>query len=147
MRHLRVSAVLAAILLAGCSSSEPKAVQATNPTITFQYRGDDELIRANQSAADYCAQYRSVPQTSRFEDSRDGRTVIFECTPTASDVPRTRVRGYDPDIPYGYRGDQDLMDAAHDAQLYCREHYQARAVSAVWVAPDGTKTTSYRCAS
>jgi len=59
--------------------SAPVVLQASNPSVTFQYRNDQELLQANQNAAAYCAQFQAVPRTARFADGPDGRAVVFEC--------------------------------------------------------------------
>ena len=143
----RLSALMAVALLAGCGggSSEPKVVRQNNPTVTYQYHSDRELIQANQNAAAYCAQYHAVPTTSRFTDTSEGRGVVFECVPSAEIRPTTTARVYVPETPYSYRSDQDLMDAARDADLYCRDHGHRGATSTVSISPDGTKSTSFRC--
>jgi hypothetical protein len=74
-------AIVAGALLTSCVArpTAPVQIQASNPTVTYQYHNDQELLQANQSAAAYCSQYQAVPQTARFADSPDGRAVVFEC--------------------------------------------------------------------
>ena len=78
-----VSATIMAtgLLAAGCvvRPSGPVAVAAANPSITYVYHNDDELLQANQSAAGYCAQYQASPRTARLDDGPDGRIAVFEC--------------------------------------------------------------------
>jgi hypothetical protein len=74
-------AIVAGVLLTSCVArpTAPVQIQASNPTVTYQYHNDQELLQANQSAAAYCGQYQAMPQTARFADSPDGRAVVFEC--------------------------------------------------------------------
>lgn len=131
------------LLLTACGSSrhEPQAVAATNPTITYNYRGDRELLQANQNAMTYCSQYKALPHTVRISDGSEGRTVLFECVPTAS-VAETQ---FAPDTPYRYRTDEELLDNSRSASRYCRAHGGENAVSSVTTAPDGTRTVTYQC--
>jgi hypothetical protein len=47
-RHLRLAGVLAAVALASsCAASHsPQQVRAQNPSVTYTYSGDEELLRA-----------------------------------------------------------------------------------------------------
>ena len=76
----------AAILLTGLSvtacvraPTAPVAVAASNPTITYVYHNDAELLQANQSAGTYCAQYQAGPHMVRYDQGPDGRIAVFEC--------------------------------------------------------------------
>jgi hypothetical protein len=84
--YLRTSAqtvaILAGVALTSCVAPRPTApveLQASNPSVTYQYHNDQELLQANQNAAAFCSQYQAVPQTARFADGPDGRAVVFEC--------------------------------------------------------------------
>ena len=138
-------AIIAAapLLLSACGSSyhEPKAVAASNPTVTYHYRGDKELLQANQNAMTYCSQYKSIPHTVRISDSSEGRTVLFECVPSAG-VAET---SFNPDAPYSYRTDEELLDNSRNAARYCRAHGGGNATSSITENPDGTRTVTYRC--
>jgi hypothetical protein len=74
-------AMLAGVIVTSCVArpTAPVLLDASNPTVTYQYRNDQELLQANQNAAAYCAQYQAAPQTVRFADGPDGRAVVFEC--------------------------------------------------------------------
>jgi len=146
MLHRNLFALLATCgLLSACGPShhEPREVDARNPTVTYHYRGDQELMRANQQAVAYCAQYHAVPQSSKFYEGDEGHTVVFDCVPAPTDQRTTY--NFAPETPYGYRDDRDLLEAARNAEIYCRNHGGRGAVSTVSVAPDGTKSTSFRC--
>src|SRR6186713_480974 len=56
-------AALTMAAAAGCATTPyttttPVAVQASTPTVTYNYRTDAELLQANQNAITYCGQYR-----------------------------------------------------------------------------------------
>ena len=76
----------AAILLTGLAvtacvpaHTEPVAVAASNPTITYVYHNDGELLQANDEASGYCAQYQAGPHLVRYDQGPDGRIAVFEC--------------------------------------------------------------------
>jgi len=76
----------AAILLTGLTvtacvraPTEPIAVAASNPTITYVYHNDAELLQANDRAGSYCAQYQAGPHMVRYDSGPDGRIAVFEC--------------------------------------------------------------------
>jgi len=133
----------APLLLAACGSSyhEPKEVAASNPTVTYHYRGDKELLQANQNAMTYCGQYKSVPHTVRIGESAEGRSVLFECVPSSS-VAET---SFTPDRPYSYHTDEELLDNSRNASRYCRAHGGESATSTISENPDGSRTVTYRC--
>jgi hypothetical protein len=64
-RRLNI-ALLAAGAVAACSQmpSSQQAVQSSNPSVTYNYRTDQELLRANQNATTYCGQYQTTPRTA-----------------------------------------------------------------------------------
>src|SRR5215471_10292665 len=70
--------------VAGCEPSTlpPQQVQAANPTVTYKYRGDQELVNANANANAFCTRYQGVPRTLNLSNDSDGnRVVSFECVP------------------------------------------------------------------
>ncbi len=84
------AAILAAgVLLTACAPrySAPVQVQASNPTVTYEYRNDQELLQANQNAAGFCNQYQSVPRTVRFGEGHNGRVVVYECVQALAAAP------------------------------------------------------------
>ena len=135
------------VLTTSCETpySAPKQVDATRPTVTYKYRNDDELMQANDRASAFCTQYQSVPRTADFgnDPGSGGRYVVFECLAT---LPPSDQRAYDPNAALTVRSDRELMDAARDAQAYCRQNEaSAHAVARVSYAPDGTKTVRFEC--
>ena len=132
------------LLLTACGSSshQPTQVQASNPTVTYNYRGDQELLQANQNAATFCSQYKALPRTVRIGDSPEGRAVVFECVPSNTFAETTFV----PNTPYAYRTDEELIDNSRNAARYCRAQGGENVVSSITTNPDGTRTATYRCA-
>jgi hypothetical protein len=135
-------ATAATLMLAGCHARhEPREVAAANPTVTYHYRGDQELLQANEKAETYCAQYKSVPRTVHVSRSDDGRSVEFECVPTTS---MTTVETYNPNTPYPYHSDEELLTTSRGAQRYCTAH-GGQATETITTAPDGTHSVTYSC--
>jgi hypothetical protein len=59
-------ALLVAGAVASCApfSSSQQPVQSSNPTVTYNYRTDQELLQANQNTTTYCNQYQTIPRTT-----------------------------------------------------------------------------------
>ncbi len=133
------------VMMASCAAprTAPQQVAASNPTVTYKYRNDDELMQANDRAAEFCTQYQAIAQTSSFGEDRDGgRYVIFECMAT---LPPGQ-RPFDPNLAYTFRTDRELTDASRNAQVYCRDTTGSSQVSAnISNSPNGTKTVRFQC--
>jgi hypothetical protein len=124
--------------------SAPQQLRASNPSVTYKYRGDQELIQANRNAITFCNQYRSVAQTANIAEGSDGnRTVVFECV---SMVPAFAPQQYNPNLAYNYRTDQELLDASRNAEIYCVNNGSQRTMSNVITNANGTRTVSFQCA-
>lgn len=55
----------------------PRPVQ---PSVTYTYRSDQELVDATSSATSYCMQFSGRPRTVQVTPNVDGsRTVVFDC--------------------------------------------------------------------
>jgi hypothetical protein len=140
--------VLAGLVLASCAPqySSPQQVQAINPSVTYKYTNDQELVQANQSAAIFCNRYQSVQQTTSFSNDPDGsRVVVFECvqsSPVAAPLPQ-----YNPNLAYSYRTDQELLDSSRNAQIYCRNNGSQQVVSNIVTNANGTRTVTYQCSA
>ena len=122
----------------------PQQVQSTNPSVTYRYGTDQDLLQVNQSATAFCDQYRAVPRASRFTTGPDGsKVVVFDC------VPMTAASGqppqFNPNLAYNYRTDQELLDASRNAQIYCMNTGSPQVVSTITTNPDGTRTATFRC--
>lgn len=147
------AAAVTAGALVSCAPTpaEPQAVQARNPTVTYKYRGDQELLRANQQAAAFCNQYGTVPQTVNLTNNPDGtNTVIFDCVkagpttamaPTPAPLPATN-----PALTYTYRTDREALDAMRRADAYCMNYGQRMvSTSSVVANADGSRTAIFQC--
>ena len=142
--NVRAAAVLAGLIVASCGPefSSPEEVQTSNPSVTYKYRNDQELVQANQSAAIFCNRYQSIPRTVNFATDPDGsRLVIFECVPPSGAPPLQ----YNPNLTYNYRTDQELLDASWNAQTYCRNSGSQQVISNIVTNSDGSKTITFRC--
>ncbi len=137
---------LAAVMTASCVStgpSSPKQLEMTNPTVTYQYRNDDELIQANQRAVTFCEPHQSLPQAQSFSnDSDDRRIVVFECVPS---LQAAQTQGNDSSLRYNYRTDQQLLDASRDTQVYCSNSGKPEMASNIVTNSDGSKTVTFHC--
>ena len=87
--NVSASALFAAGALAACATfpSSQQPVQSSNPSVTYNYRTDQELLQANQNATAYCSPYQTVPRSVSMTNNADGsKAVHFECVrarPTA----------------------------------------------------------------
>jgi hypothetical protein len=138
------AALLAAGAVASCAPfpSSQQPVQSTSPSVTYNYRTDQELIQVNQRATTYCGQYQTTPRTASITNNPDGsKAVVFECvrtTPPA--LPATT-----PSQSYTYRTDQELVQAAQTAGAYCLRYGSQPITSSIVTNPDGTKTVTFQC--
>ena len=143
-RWVNVSAValFAAGALAGCATfpSSQQPVQSSNPSVTYNYRTDQELLRANQNATAYCSPYQTVPRTVSMTNNPDGsRAVLFECVRTTLPAPTS------PSQSYSYRTDQELVQASQTASAYCPKYSAQPMTSSIVTNSDGTKTVTFQC--
>jgi hypothetical protein len=152
LRHFRglSIALLAAGSLAACTThtvpSSPQAVQATNPSVTYNYRTDQELVTANQNAATFCSQYQTAPRTYNITSNSDGtKTVVFECVRTTAALPAPAPVPPAP-LTYSYRTDQELVQASQTASAYCAQNGALPMTSRVTTNADGSRTVAFQCA-
>lgn len=149
---LCTAATAAAAMLASCAPG-PRAAQTvaqSNPSVTYKYRGDQELLGANQQAAAFCNQYGTAPRTASLTNNADGtNTVIFECVKTGastSALPPMAPLPPNPALTYSYRSDQELLDAGRRADAYCMNYGQRMvATSNIVTNLDGTRTATFQC--
>lgn len=145
LNHAGTAIVLTALLMASCAPqvSPPRQIKSSNPSITYNYRGDQELLKANQSAMTFCNQYHSAARTLNIVDDSDGsKTVNFECVSMADvTIP---PQSFSPNYAYTYRADQELLDASRNAEIYCMNN-GARAMSNTVTDAYGTKTVTFQC--
>jgi hypothetical protein len=143
----RVCLLLATMAVASCASGSSHSLQqveASNPSVTYEYAGDDELLEAQQNAAVFCRQYGSTPRPARITSSDGGtNNVIFECDPNLPATAPPEVTGSD--LAYNYRNDQELLAAWRNAQTYCADSGRQQAVPNIRTNSDGSKTVVFQC--
>jgi hypothetical protein len=145
--NIRMVLALLALPVASCTmpSSSPEQIQSSNPSVTYKYQNDQELLQANQSATAYCSQYRGVPQAISFTPDPDGSNdVVYQCVPsTAQAGPQIQANQ---NLTYSYSSDAQLLDASRSAQTYCMNNDSSSQVSAnITTNADGTKTVTFQC--
>jgi hypothetical protein len=139
-------AVLAAGTVAACTQlpSSQQPVQASNPSVTYKYRTDQELLTASQNATTYCGQYQSAPRAATIANNTDGsKTAFFECVRTGTAVPAPTP--INPNLSYTYRTDQELLQAPQTASAYCLRNGSQPMTSTVMANADGTRTATFQC--
>ena len=156
MRFRRFRGLSVALLTAGAvaacaqAPTSPQAVQATNPTVTYNYRTDQELVTANQNATMFCNQYQTTPRTANVTSNSDGtKTVLFECVRTTAALPApapTPVPVNPNVLSYSYRTDQELVQASQTASTYCAQNGALPMTSRVTTNVDGSRTVTFQCA-
>ncbi len=137
-RWVNVSAValFAAGAFAACATfpSSQQPVQSSNPSVTYNYRTDRELLQANQNGTTYCSQYQTVPRTVSLTNNPDGsKAVLFECVRTAVPAPAP----IPPSQSYSYRTDQELVQASQTASAYCPK-YSSQPIADAITKPVGS---------
>ena len=143
LRGLNI-ALLAAGTVAACAQlpSSQQPVQASNPSVTYSYRTDQELLRASQNATTYCGQYQTGPRAATLTNNADGsKTAVFECVRTSVPVPAP----VNPNLNYTYRTDQELVQASQTASAYCQRYGSQPMTSSMMANSDGTRTATFQC--
>jgi len=143
------AAAVSVLLATACApfQSAPQQTQASNPTVSYTYHNDDELIQTNQLAATYCDRYANTnARPLSFKTERnDDHVVAYECVPTSlrgRDTPRSSSN-----LTYTYRTDQELLDVSQDAQAYCSNEGSSHVASHIVSNGNGTKTVTFQCRS
>jgi hypothetical protein len=137
-------ALLAAGGLVSCAElpSSQRPVQSSNPSVTYNYRTDQELLQANQNATVYCSQYQTAPRTANITNNSDGsKAVVFECVRTALPAPPPTT----PSQSYTYRTDQELVQVSQTAGAYCLKNGSQPMTSSMVTNPDGSRTVMFQC--
>ncbi|MGE0255387.1 MAG: hypothetical protein AB7N54_05445 [Alphaproteobacteria bacterium] len=132
--------------LAACVAPQqpPTAVAASNPTVSYSYRGDEQLLQASSKANAYCAQYQTSPHAISNTQAPDGtRTVVFECVKPAMPAPAPVAAA--PVMTYTYRTDAELLDASRSAEAYCAARGPRTTSANIVTNGDGSKTVTFRC--
>ena len=148
-----IVAVIAAGVLSSCAPANrpPETIAAQNPSVTYKYRGDQELLRANQQASAFCNQYGTVPRTVNLTNNTDGtNTVIFECVkgaaPTTVMTTPAPVPSPNPGLTYSYRTERELLDSSRRADAYCMQYGQRMvSTSSIVTNVDGSRTVTFQC--
>ena len=134
-------AVLTTGTVVACQSPQP--VQSSNPRVTYNYRTDSELVRANQNATTFCSQYQTSPRTAGITNNADGsKTVVFECVRTGALATPAQIN---PNLTHTYRTDQELVQATHTASTYCQRVGSQPMTSSIVTNTDGSKTVTFQC--
>jgi hypothetical protein len=145
--NMRGAVVLATVAVASCAPSHSlQQVKASNPSVTYEYRGDQELLQAQQNAVTFCNQYQAAPRPARFTSGpNDGSDhVVFECDPSLpAAAPPQQALGSN--LTYSYRTDQELLDATRSAQTYCMNNGSQQVVSNIGTTADGSRTVTFQC--
>jgi exopolysaccharide biosynthesis predicted pyruvyltransferase EpsI len=139
-------ALLASGVLASCAElpSSQQPVQSSNPSVTYNYRTDQELLQANQNATAYCSQYQTSPRTANITNNSDGsKAVVFECVRTAFLAPAPAPAS--PNLTYTYRTDQELVQASQTASAYCQKYGTQPMSSTMVTNPNGSRTVTFQC--
>ena len=146
--NLWIAPLLAAGALVSCSGSLPSSqqpVQASNPSVTYNYRTDEELLQANRNATVFCNQYQTVPRTGNITSNSDGsKAVVFECVRTELPAPPPSPPP-PPSLSYTYRTDQELVQASQTAGAHCARYGSQPRTSSLVNNPAGTRTVTFQC--
>ncbi|MBL0931598.1 MAG: hypothetical protein IBJ15_15965 [Alphaproteobacteria bacterium] len=155
--RFRAAGAFAAVAVAGLTvaactgpAAAPTQIQASNPSVTYTYRSDQDLIQANRAAATHCARYSAVPQTMRFFGEPSGeRGVVFDCVPAAPVVAAAPVAVAPvmpaPALSFTYAQDQELLQGTRSAQLQCANAGMQQALAGIVTNVNGTKTATFQC--
>ena len=140
--------VLAAGAFAACAGpgvpSSQQPVQVSNPSVTYSYRTDEELLQANRNATAYCSQYQTAPRTGNITNNSDGsKAVVFEWVRTALPVPPSPAPP--PSLSYTYRTDPELVQASQTAGAQCARYGSQPMTSTMTMNQDGTRTVTFQC--
>jgi hypothetical protein len=143
-RALNIALLVAGTVAACELPSSQQPVQASNPSVTYKYRTDQELVTASQNATTYCGQYQTAPRAATITNNADGsKTAVFECVRTGTAVPAPTP--VNPILSYTYRTDQELVQASQAASAYCLRNGSQPMTSSLLTNSDGTKTVTFQC--
>ncbi len=134
------------ILASGCTvvSSPPEQVGASNPTVTYAYYGDDQLINANQRAIGFCDPYQGTPHAISITDTGNGgKSATFECLKSA--LPMEVLIPTQSYLSASYQTDQEFLDESRNARLYCLNSGMRGLVTNVTPNPGGGNSVAFQC--
>ena len=145
MRHFLLATLALPLLATACvpPNTAPQQIQASNPTVSYKYHNDQELLTVNQTAVQFCSQYRAVPHAARFTNEGDGNVVVFECLPPSVAV--LPAATYNPNLSYTYQTDPELLTAQQNAQAYCRNNGSRQVGSNIVNNGTGSRTVTFQC--
>jgi hypothetical protein len=147
MRTAVIFAVVAVASSCAASSSHSlQQVKTSNPSVTYAYSGDEELLQAGQNAATFCRQYNAVPGPARITSNPNAgtKTVVFECGPNPP-VAAAPQPALGPNLTYVYHNDEELLAASRTAGAYCANTGSREVVSNITTNADGSKTVTFQC--
>ncbi len=127
-------------------SSSPQQVSASNPTVTYVYHGDEELIRANQQAMAFCDPYHGTPHAVSIASTGDGgKSAVFECLKTQPAVVVLEpARSY---LSASYQTDQEFLNASRNARLYCMNSGMRGLTTSIHPNPISGNTVTFQCSA
>ena len=143
---LCATGLLACMALAGCAPqySSPQQVRATNPTVTYKYQNDQDLVQTSHKAAAFCTPYQSAPRQVSLSSEPDGsKIIVFECVPSTAQ--QVLVQPTNPNLTYSYRTDQELVDASRSAQTYCQNNGGQQVLATMGTDQNGNKVVTFQC--
>ncbi len=73
--------VIAVGSLVGCASQQPREVNATPPTVSYQVSGND-ISQANAQADRYCAQYGMFSNLQSLQPNGSQSLATYSCSGT-----------------------------------------------------------------
>lgn len=150
-RHIvRATATLCtAGVLAACvaPTPAPTVVEATQPTVTYNFTTDEGLVLVTQKAENYCREFRATPTSHGVTKNQDGtRTVVFECTQTPPPAPVVETKAQsNPSLTYTVRSESEFTHAIRDAQRHCEQKALRADTLEVIRRDDGSRVMSFRC--
>lgn len=144
-----LSAAVVAGALAACAPMDPpgpEQVHANNPSVTYTYSTDEQLLLATQKAASYCDRYTTtVPKSGSITANPDGtNSISFECVPVKAPGPAVAATPSALPMTYTYRSTEELLHASQDAEAMCMR-FGKRAKATITTNPDGSKTATFIC--
>jgi hypothetical protein len=146
LRALNIALLAAGTVTACQLPSSQQPVQANNPSVTYKYRTDQELLTASQNATTYCGQYQTAPRAATITNNADGsKTAVFECVRTGTAIPAPTP--VNPNLSYTYRTDQELVQASQAASAYCLRNGSQPMTTTIGANSDGTRTVTFQCGS
>jgi hypothetical protein len=142
---VRAATAMAALAMASCAPMypSPQQVRSSNPSVTYTYHTDQDLLQVNQSAATFCTRYQSIPQATNFTTDQAGnKVVVFQCVPPAVAATAAPTQP-NPNLTYNYQTDQQLLNASRNAQIYCASTGAQQVSARIVTNPDGTRTVAF----